>query len=120
MPLAGNLGGKFFVLPEDTQGPTRLWSRQLRECGNHELDGAVGEDHNDIAIGDASVVELVGQYVGRLIDLFVGEMPRRSGRRSRLRDAGPAGVRSSIFVEDVMDSPNPAAPVEMDGRIPLL
>lgn len=88
--------------------------------GNHELDGAVGEDHNDIAIGDASVMELVGQYVGRLIDLFVGGSPRRSGRRSRLRDARPVGVRSSIFLEDVMDSPNPAAPVEMDGRIPLL
>lgn len=38
--------------------------------GNHEPDGAVGEDHNDIAIGDASVVELVGQYFGRFIDLI--------------------------------------------------
>lgn len=42
------------------------------------------KDHDDVAIGNAGIVQGVGNGVGRLIDLAVGECPgRRPGPNVR-------------------------------------
>lgn len=76
-------------------GPTRTSGgagSKGPEEGDDEFGGTVGKDHNDIAIGDASLMELAGQDVGRLINLLVVESPLGCGGGGRFRDARRIGI----------------------------
>ncbi len=62
-------------------------------------------------------MELVGQDVGRLIDLLVVESPLGRGGGGRFRNARRVGILQSILVEYLVDGADVAAPVEVDGGI---
>lgn len=50
-------------------------SSQDSHKGANQLDGSVGKDHDNISIGNAGIVQVVGNGVGGLVDLAIGEYP---------------------------------------------
>lgn len=74
-------------------------------------------DHDHISVCDTGIVEVVGEEVGRLIDLAVSEPPLGGGGRLGLDDT--CRIRGSLGgrPEALVDGPGKAGPVEVDGGI---
>jgi hypothetical protein len=77
----------------------------------------MGPDHDHVAIGDTSIVEVPRQCVGSLVDLAVGEAALWSCGRPGLNDTGAVGVGLSLTAEVFLDRAHVARPVEVDGGI---
>lgn len=50
---------------------------QSSHKGTDQLDGAVGKDHDDISVGNTGIVQVIGDNVGRFVDLAVRKCPSR-------------------------------------------
>lgn len=95
----------------------RRRTHQRAHDADDQVDGAVGPDHDDVAIGDAGVVEVMGQDVGRLVDLPVGEGPLGGLGRLGLDDADAVGVLLGHLGKVPLDGADVARPVELDRGI---
>ena len=77
----------------------------------------MGPDHNDVAIGNAGLVQIPGQGVGRLVDLAIGEPALGSRRRLGLDYASAVGMGLGLGAEVLLDRAYIARPVQVDGRV---
>lgn len=106
------------------------------ECTD-QLDRAVSKDHDDVPIGDASLVQVVGNGIGRLVDLAVRECPcwrpcpnvsSLAGRVTvgpwvslrktlGLGHTRPVGMGHGVSVEYLVDGADIATPVKVNCGI---
>lgn len=81
--------------------------------GDDEVNRAMRPDHDNVAIGDAGLVEMPCQRVGGFIDLLVGKAPLGGGRGLGLDNACSLRMRLGLATKVLLDRADVARPIEV-------